>query len=169
MATTDQMCEVQRPLAEFAYDLKRKYKDTYGMSKANFMAMYDAGEVQLSSVFENLLVIVRKANGGRKLTKVSESSRDFSNNGDMKTGVLHRNGHQRRFVISAVQNKIGTIYFIGWNWMTNRPCFYAIPRPPEGFPACGIKIMRCPTTGDATGGKYNLYEYDSFEEMSLVD
>jgi hypothetical protein len=167
MATTDYEREIQRPLAEIAYKLKQKYKVTHGMGKKQFLALYDEGEIALSTVFENLTVVVRNHHS-KPTTKVSENARDFSNNGDKKIGVLKKNGDQRRYVISNVENKIGMIYFTGWNWMTNQPNFFAIPRPTGGFPKCGIKIMVCPYTGTRTGGKYNLHAYDSFEEMALI-
>ena len=56
MSTSDVMNVAQRRLAEHAFDLKRKYGETYDMTKPQFLRLYDAGEIQLSSVFENLLV-----------------------------------------------------------------------------------------------------------------
>lgn len=168
MATTDQEREIQRPLAETAYTLKKKYNLTFGISKNKFMQLYDEGEITLSTVFENLAVAVRNINGKPTL-KVSENARDFSNNGDKKIGVLKKDGDKRRYVISNVQGKIGTIYFTGWNWLTNQPNFFAIPRPIEGFPKQGIKIMVCPRTGKKTGGKYNQHSRNSFESMVLFD
>lgn len=164
MATTDYEIIVQRSLAEFAYELKEKYNLTYGQTYREFMHMYDQGEITLSTVFENLFVEVSKTLG-KDIEKVSENCRDFSNNGDMKIGTLKKNGYQLRYVIESVANKIGTIYFVGWNWMTNKPEFHAIPKHIYGSPARGIKIIRCPNTGKPTGGKYNRYRYNSFEEM----
>jgi len=51
MCTTDQWRIAQRPLAEFSYELKKKYNQTFGTSYESFMNFYDLGEVQLSSVF----------------------------------------------------------------------------------------------------------------------
>ena len=168
MATTDQWRIAQRPLAEFAYELKVKYDMTLGQSKKNFLIAYDLGEVQLSTVFENLFVATRNKLG-KPTEKISEDGRDFDNNGDMKTGVLCKNGDKRRFVVGSVIGKIGTIYFVGWNWMTNQVNFFAIPRPPRGFPKAGIKIVVNPHSGERTGGKYNAYAHDSWESMVLVD
>jgi len=173
MATTDKWIEAQRPLAEFAYALKRKYKLTHGMSKRTFMTMYDAGEIQLSGVFENLFVHTRQQ-AGLGVLKVSGANYDFVDSsggtplGDMKTAVLQKNGDQRRYVISGVANKLGTIYAVTWNWMTEQVDFFAIPyhNRATGHPSAGYKIMVCPTTGKRTGGYYNLNcAYDSWEDM----
>jgi len=164
MATTDYEIEAQRPLAEYAFRMKEKYNLTYGQTYEAFMHMYDQGEITLSTVFENLFVKIANSLG-KNITKVSEDARDFSNNGDFKIGLLKKDGYKRRYVISNVENKIGTIYFVGWNWMTNKVEFHAIPKHVYGSPKRGIKIMRCPTTGEPTGGVYNYWRYDSFEEM----
>ena len=58
MSSTDYEIEAHRNLAQYAYDLKQKYGMTYGNSRENFMQLYDAGEVALSTVFENLFVQV---------------------------------------------------------------------------------------------------------------
>jgi hypothetical protein len=166
MATTDIMRISQRPLAEYAYSLKEQYGMTLGQTKKQFMQAYDLSEVQLSSVYENLFVAARKKLG-LPLTKISEDARDFSNNGDMKTTVLLKDGPKRRYVIGNVKGKIGYIYVVAWNWMTNRVNYFAIP-PRGGFPVAGIKIPVCPKTGRRTGGRYNEHAYDSFEEMVLV-
>ena len=167
MATTDYEIESQRKLADFSYNLKEKYNHTHGQNRKEFLNMYDYGEITLSTVFENLFVAVANAKG-RQIDKVSEDGRDFTNNGDMKIGILKKDGYQRRYVVENVANKIGTIYFVGWNWMTNKPEFHAIPKHVYGYPARGIKIPRCPYSGDVTGGKYNYYLKDSFEELVLA-
>ncbi len=167
MATTDYEIESQRKLADFAYNLKEKYNHTHGQTRKEFLNMYDYGEITLSTVFENLFVAVANAKG-RQIDKISEDGRDFTNNGDMKIGILKKDGYQRRYVIDNVANKIGTIYFVGWNWMTNKPEFHAIPKHVYGYPRRGIKIPRCPYSGDVTGGKYNYYLKDSFEELALA-
>lgn len=167
MATTDHEILCQRELAEYAYKKKKEYGVTFGLSKKAFMALYDAGEITLSTVFENLFVTINAAQGG-SITKVSEDARDFSNDGDFKIGILKKNGPQRRFVISNVTNKVGTIYFVGWNWLENKPNFYAIPKHVYGSPKQGIKIMRCKHTGAKTGGVYNEYCYNTFEEICIV-
>jgi hypothetical protein len=176
MATTDKWIEAQRPLAEFAYSLKKKYNLTNGVSKKTFMSMYDAGEIQLSGVYENLFVETRKR-AGLKVSKVSGDRFDFVNSkggtplGDMKTAVLQKNGDKRRFVITNVGNKLGTIYAVAWNWMTEQVNFFAIPyhNRATGHPGRGYKIMVCPKTGKRTGGYYNLNcAYDSWEDMCRV-
>jgi hypothetical protein len=167
MATTDVMRDAQRPLAEYAYDLRKKYGLTMGQSRKNFLAMYDLSEVQLSSVYENLFVAVRNKIG-RPLTKISEDARDFSNDGDMKTTVLQKDYDKRRYVVSNVDGKKGTIYVVAWNWMTEEVNFFAIPYF-GGFPTKGIKIPVCPKTGRRTKGWYNEQAYNSFEEMAMID
>lgn len=167
MATTDYEIESQRKLAGYAYDLKEKYNLTHGQTRKEFLNMYDYGEITLSTVFENLFVAVANAKG-KQIDKISEDGRDFTNNGDMKIGILKKDGGKRRYVINNVANKIGTIYFVGWNWMTNKPEFHAIPKHVYGCPSQGIKIPRCPYSGDVTGGKYNYYLKDSFEELALA-
>jgi len=172
MATTTAWIEAQRPLAEYAYSLKKKYKLTNGLSKKTFMSMYDAGEIQLSGVFENLFVTTRQL-AGLAVSKVSGANFDFVDGngdplGDFKTGVLQKDGKTRRFVISGVGNKLGTIYAVTWNWMTGKVNFFAIPyhNIESGHPSCGYKIMVCPTTGQRTKGYYNLHcAYDSWEDM----
>ena len=162
--TTDESIVAFRPLALYAYDKKVEYSQTFGLSKDTFMQLYDMGEIQLSTVFENLFVSVNNALGGT-VKKISEDARDFDNDGDFKIGTLKKDGARRRFVISSVAGKIGTIYFAGWNWMENKPNFYAIPKEVYGSPKRGIKIMRCRTTGAKTGGIYNDYCFNTFEEM----
>jgi hypothetical protein len=161
MCTTDQWREAQRPLADYAYTLKEKYKQTFGISRAEFLALYDLGEVQLSSVFENLLVKTRN-DLGLKTRKVAGDRYDFvrvdslgreTPIGDMKTGVLQKDGDKRRFVIASVEKKLGKIYIVTWNWMTKKPNFFCIP-PDQfgGHPKAGYKIMVHPVTGERTGG-----------------
>jgi hypothetical protein len=165
MATTDMMRDAQRPLAEFAYELKEKYGMTLGQTREQFLMAYDLSEVQLSSVYENLFVVVRK-HIGKPLQKISEDSRDFSNDGDMKTTVLQKDSYRRRYVIQGVIGKRGFIYAVAWNWMTNKIDFFAIPPMRGGFPKQGIKILVCPITGRRTGGKYNYHAYNRFEDMA---
>ena len=175
MATSDIMCEAQRPLAEFAYRLKKRYRQTNGQSKESFLAMYDAGEIQLSSVFENLFVVARN-DIGLPTEKVSGSNYDFvkiQNGkrvplGDMKTTVLQEDGYRRRFVVSSVSAKIGYVYTVAWNWMTKQVNFFAFPDTGHR-PKAGYKVMVCPYTGRRTGGIYNDYcAYDSWDEMIRV-
>lgn len=164
MATTDYQIEIQRPLAEYAYELKKYYKDTKGISKRSFMLTYNAGELELSTIYENLFVLgANKV--GKPIQKVSEDCRDFDNNGDMKIGVLKKDGVFRRYVISNVENKIGTIYFVGWNWIRNKIEFHAIPKLSVTFPKAGIKIMRCKETGNVTSGIYNSFYHPTWDEF----
>lgn len=169
MSTTDIMNIAQFDLARYAYKIKKKYGLTYGVSEKVFLAMYDAGEIQLSSVYENLMAATRTQLG--KPTKVvSEAGQDFDFGGDFKTTVLQKDGYKRRFVIQGVYNKPGTIYCIGWNWMTEQPNFFAIPLVGDSHPKQGIKILVCPDTGARTGGWYNNNcAYDTWEEMCLAD
>ena len=175
MATTDQECVAQRSLAEYAYECKLKYNQIE-YTKEQWMKLYDDGEITLSTVYENLIVSIRNAHG-IPTNKVSEDGRDLDNNGDVKIGVLKKDGDKRRFVISNVKNKIGTIYFVGWNWLLHSPVFFAIPHPSlhlydsdlDLFPAQGIKIMVHPVTGERTGGKYNQFAFDTFEDMACTD
>jgi hypothetical protein len=166
MATTDYEIAAQRDLANFSYDLKVEYNLTYGQTRQEYLYMYDMGEITLSTVFENLIVAAAKKLG-IDIKKVSEDCRDFSNNADAKIGVLKKDGYKRRYVISNVANKVGTIYFIGWNWIAKKPEFHAIPWNVHRNVAQGIKICRNPVTGAVTSGKYNQCVKSTFEEMVL--
>lgn len=166
MSTCDRMNIAQRPLAEYAWKLKKKYKCTNHMTQKQFMALYDNGEIQLSGVYENLFVTTRNLLG-LPTKKVSVDGYDFISIdkyqedqytilGDCKTTVLCKDGQNRRFVISSVKNKQGTIYTIAWNWLTNKPNFFAVPPNDLGeHPAAGIKIPVDPVTGERAGGWYN--------------
>jgi hypothetical protein len=167
MSTSDIMREAHLPLAKHAYDLKECYNMTLGQTREQFLNMYQLNEIQLSSVYENLFVAGREKIG-KPVTKISEDRRDFSNNGDMKITVLQVSNDDRRFVVSGVKNKIGFIYVVAWNWMTERVNYFAIPPQYGGFPDNGIKIPVCPRTGNRAGGQYNLHAYDSFERMIRI-
>lgn len=170
----------QRPLAVLAYNIKQIYGQTRGLSQRQFMELYDLGEVQLSSVYENLLVETRNQHG-LPSRRVSVEGYDFvkinpdgteSILGDMKTTVLLCDGDKRRFVVSSVDRKQGNIYCVGWNWMTNQPNFFCIPpntAEVSPFPKAGIKIPVHPVTGQRTGGVYNQYAHDSWESMCLSE
>ena len=174
MATTDQWIEAQRPLAEHAWNLRKKYNLNRGMSKKEFMHWYDLGEIDLSTVYENLFVATRNALGKPTL-KESGDGYDFVRLnpvrntilGDMKTTVLQRSGNNRRFVVSSVENKIGNIYVVAWNWLTKEVNYFAIP--PDDYkchPKAGYKIPVCSKTGKRTRGWYNKNcAYDTWEEM----
>lgn len=161
-------------MAEFAYSLKKKYNSTNGLSKKTFMKLHELGEVELSTVYENLFVITRNALG-YPTKKVSVDRYDFVKEfptqtrvlGDMKITTLCKNGDKRRFVVQGVENKIGNIYVVGWNWMTEEINFFAIP--PDEYkehPRCGYKIPVCPVTGKRTNGWYNKNcAYDTWEDM----
>lgn len=178
MATTDITLEAQRPLAEYAYTLRQKYHLNRGLSKTEFMKWYDLGEIQLSTVYENLFVATRNRLGKPTL-KESADRYDFVKVfstqtrilGDMKTTVLQKNGDQKRFVVGSVEKKIGNIYIIAWNWMTNEVNFFAIPPDADNcHPKAGYKIPVCPKTGKRTGGWYNdNCAYDTWEEMVQYD
>jgi hypothetical protein len=118
MCTTDQWRIAQRPLAEYAYGLKQQYNMTLGQTREQFLAAYELGEVQLSSVYENLLVATRNRHG-HPTRKVAGDRYDFvrvdtmgreTPLGDMKTGVLQKDDSvstRRRYVIASVENKLG--------------------------------------------------------------
>ena len=178
MSTTDQWRIAQRPLAEYAYSLKEKYNRTLGQTREQFMTMYELGEVQLSSVFENLLVDTRNQLG-KPTRKVAGDRYDFvrvdtmgreTPLGDFKTTVLQKDYDKRRFVVASVENKLGKIYIAAWNWLTNKPVFFCIPPDNYGnHPKAGYKIMVHPQTGERTGGKYNdNYAHDTWESMCVA-
>jgi hypothetical protein len=166
-------------LADYAYSLKEQYNQTHGMTREQFLNLYDIGEIQLSSVFENLLVETRNKLG-KKTRKVAGDRYDFvridslgreTPIGDMKTGVLQKDGPRiRRFVINSVAGKKGKIYICAWNWMTGKPNFFCIPPDKWGLhPQRGYKIMVHPETGERTGGYYNLCcAHDSWESMAVA-
>ena len=178
MCTTDQWRIAQRPLAEYAYSLKEKYNQTHGLSREAFLALYDQAEIQLSSVFENLLVTTRN-HLGKTTRKVAGDRYDFvrvdslgreTPLGDMKTGVLQKDGPKRRFVIAGVAGKQGKIYIAAWNWMTGKPNFFCIPPDAWGdHPGAGYKIPVHPETGVRTGGYYNLCcSHETWEDMCVA-
>jgi hypothetical protein len=181
MSTTDQWRIAQRPLADYAYSLKEKYNQTFGISREAFIELYELGEVQLSSVFENLFVATRNKLG-KPTRKVAGDRYDFvridrmnraTPLGDMKTTVLQKDDTRytaRRYVVASVEKKVGKIYIVGWNWMTNNPNFFCIP--PDiggGHPKAGYKIPVNPTTGERSGGWYNdNCAYRTWEDMCVV-
>ena len=178
MCTTDQWRIAQRPLAEYAYGLKQQYNMTLGQTKEQFLAAYELGEVQLSSVYENLLVATRNRHG-HPTRKVAGDRYDFvrvdsrgreTPLGDFKTTVLQKDYNKRRFVIGSVENKLGKIYNVSWNWMTNKPNFFCIPPDEYGcHPKAGYKIMVHPETGERTRGWYNdNCAYDTWESMCVA-
>lgn len=174
MAATDQCIDAQRPLAELAWSLREKYNLNRGMNKKEFLTWYNLGEIQLSTVYENLFVATRNKLGKPTL-KESSDRYDFVKLfptqrrilGDMKTTVLQKDGNKRRYVVQSVENKIGNIYVVGWNWLTEHPNFFAIPPDDsKSHPKCGYKIPVCPESGRRTGGWYNNNcAYDTWEEM----
>jgi len=139
--------------------------------------MYDAGEIQLSGVYENLFVTTRNLLGlptkkasGDRYDFVTVAKNKVIPLGDFKTTVLLKDGDNRRFVISSVKNKQGIIYAIGWNWIANKPNFFAVP-PDEwgGHPGAGIKIPVKPATGERAKGRYNKNcAYDTWEDLCQV-
>jgi hypothetical protein len=178
MSTTDTWRIAQRPLAEFAYELKQRYGLALSTSKVDFMIQYDMGEIQLSSVFENLFVATRNQLG-KPTRKVATNGYDFvrvdklgreTPIGDFKTTVLQKDADTRRFVVAKVKNKIGKIYVAAWNWITNKPVFFCIPPDDNGnHPKAGYKIMVHPKTGERTGGWYNNHcAYETWEDMCIA-
>lgn len=182
MATTDLEIEAHYQLAELAWELKVKYNATLGFTnKKRFMTSYCAGEVALSTVYENLFVATRLAhNLGAE--KKSAAGFDFVERlpnrtellGDMKIGNLKKDGKSRRFVVSDVKNKLGTVYFVGWNWILNQPNFYAIPPKtssnPSDYrnPGRGFKLAVNALSGRPSSRKYRQYCFDSWEKMVLA-
>jgi len=172
MSTSDVMNVAQRRLAEHAFDLKRKYGETYDMTKPQFLRLYNAGEIQLSSVFENLLVAARNVHGllterasaeGYDFVKVNKR-KQISPLGDMKTCTLGKDGIYRRFVVRNVYAKVGWIYIVGYNWMTDGFNYFAIPpevKKPKSFMVIGVNRE----TGAVANGIYSSYECASFEDM----
>jgi hypothetical protein len=177
MATTEVCIIAQRPLAELAWSLRKKYNLNRGMSRKEFMTWYNLGEVELSTVWENLFVSTRNKLGKPTL-KESGDNYDFVKVfptqtrilGDMKTSVLRKDRDRRRFVVDSVQNKVGIIYVVAWNWMTDEPNYFAIP--PDEFgehPKAGYKIPVCKNTGKRASGWYNNNcAYDTWEEMVQI-
>ena len=181
MATTHAAIKAHRATAMFAYQLKSKYKITNGIKESQWMNMYDSGELEISSVFENLLVHVRNLYG-KPTVKVLEDTHDFASInsagvlvplGDFKVASLQKDGYKRRYMINKTYNKEGNIYAVCWNWMTNKLAFFVMPPDDyDGYchPKQGYKIMCCPDTGKRTKGWYNENcHYNTFEEMCLVD
>ena len=173
MSTCNTMTDAQRPLAEFAWGLKERYRQTHGLTKKQFIKLYDLGEIALSSVFENLLPATRNRHG--KLTeKVSVDGYDFvkldGNRpvplGDMKTCTGYKNGYSWKFAIKNAHDKKGYLYVVGYNPVNNQVYFFAIP-PSVPRPKTTLSITFCPKTGDITSKKYGRYQVGSWEEMSL--
>ena len=94
--TTDRMIDAQRALAELAWQLNKEVRSNK-LSKRLWMEMYNVGEIQLSSVFENLFVKTRNWMN-LKTERASVDGYDFvkvcGNKriplGDMKTTTLQR-------------------------------------------------------------------------------
>ena len=174
MSTTEVMNTAQRRLAEHAYELKKLYNQTFGMSKKQFLELYDQGEIQLSSVFENLLAATRNCNG--MLTeKISVNGYDFVKVdslgrkrplGDMKTCTLQKEGPYRRYLVKDIKNKEGYLYIVGYNWISDEFNYYAVPTN-IGLPVY-LTLSICPDTGGVNDeSKYAIYSYDTWEEMAL--
>lgn len=174
MSTSDVMNHAQRRMAEHAFDLKKMYNQTFGMSKKQFMTLYDEGEIQLSSVFENLLVAARN-HFKLPTRKVSAEGYDFVKIigkkekplGDMKTVTLQKDGKYRRFMVRNVADKQGYIYVVGYNWITDSFNYFAIPPKvdkPKTFMVLGIDR----DTGEVLQNKYGKYAVDSFEKLAKI-
>lgn len=172
MSTCNTMTDAQRPLAEFAWTLKERYRQTHGLTKQKFMKLYDLGEVALSSVFENLLPATRNRYG--KLTeKVSVAGYDFVKLdgarpvplGDIKTCTGYKNGYSWKFSVRNAHDKEGYLYVVGYNPVNNQVYFFAIP-PSVPRPKTILNITFCPETGNITS-KYGRYQVNNWEEMSL--
>jgi hypothetical protein len=160
-------------MAKYAWSLKEKYRQTYGMTKVQFMKIYNLGEIQLSSVFENLLPATRNR-FGKPTEKCSVDGYDFVKIesdkpkplGDMKTCTAYKNGYSLKFAIRNAHNKQGYLYVVGYNPMNDKVYFFAIP-PTVKRPKTILAITVCPKTGVITSNKYGKYQVNSWEEMAL--
>jgi len=172
MSTSNTMNDAQRPLAELAWDLKRDVRRNK-LSKRLWMEMYDEGEIQLSSVYENLFVQTRNTMRLRT-ERVSVDGYDFVKIcghkkiplGDMKTTVLQRDGKYRRYWITGIKNKQGILYVVGYNKIRGDFDYFAIPV--EELPAKYLSIGVNPETGEVfKDNKYGKYWYSDFRSMIL--
>jgi hypothetical protein len=172
MSTTTIMNDAQRPLAEHAWNLKKEIRRN-DISKRLWMEMYDDGEIQLSSVYENLFVNTRNWMN-LKTEKASVDGYDFvkiSGNkkiplGDMKTTVLQQDRKYRRYVIHGIKNKQGILYVVGYNRIKDSFDYFAIPT--EIIPKVTVSIGVDPETGDVLlDNKYGEYYYSDFRSMIL--
>lgn len=173
MSTTSVMIDAQRRLAEHAWELKEKYKQTFGMSKKQFMDLYELGEIQLSSVFENLLIATRNKLGmlterrsvdSHDFVKVDSLGRKYPL-GDMKTCTLQKDGPYRRYQVNDVQNKKGYLYIVGYNWIGDEFNYYAVPTS-INLPK-HLTLSICADTGGVNDeSKYAVYSHNSWEQMA---
>ena len=172
MSTTTKMNDAQRRLAEHAWHLKKEIKRN-NISKRLWMELYDDGEIQLSSVYENLFVNTRNWMN-LKTEKASVDGYDFVKLcghkkiplGDMKTATIQKDGKYRRYSISNIKNKQGILYIVGYNRIKDSFDYFAIPT--EVIPKVLLVIGVDPETGDVhLDNKYGKYYYTDFREMIL--
>lgn len=166
MATTDNEIALHRPLAEFAWRKKVEYDCTLGLTREQFMQLYEQGELALSTVYENLFVSAR-TRLGKPTHKVSEAGRDFSNNGDMKIGTIKKIGKYRKYGITRCR-KAGTIYFVGYNRISDKMEFFAIPFRDHRAERGTISIGLDPVTGAVKEDRtWSHCQKQNFEELCL--
>jgi hypothetical protein len=173
--TTDRSVESHRRMADQAYELKKKYSQTFGMSKKKFIELYEMGEVQLSTVYENLFVAASNYMGDT-IIKVSVDRYDFmrvSRNGfrqpigDMKTTTVQKHSRNKNwsYRINNVYNKLGNIFIVGYDRHHDKFHYFSIPywvNKPKTFMEIPINFE----TGEPSEtGKYSVFECASFEDM----
>lgn len=172
--TTDRSVESHRRMADLAYDLKRTYSQTFGLSRQKFLQLYELGEVQLSTVFENLFVAARN-HLGRPTVKVSVDQYDFMTIdplgrrrplGDMKTSTVQKHSRNKNwsYRIANIKNKLGVIFIVGYDKNHDIFHYFAIPdwvKKPE--------ILEIPvdieTGTPSKSSKYSVFQCASFEDM----
>lgn len=168
--TTDRMIDAQRALAELAWQLNKEIRSNK-LSKRVWMEMYNVGEIQLSSVFENLFVKTRNWMN-LKTERASVDGYDFVKVcggkriplGDMKTTTLQKDGQYRRYMVHNIKNKVGILYVVGYNNIRDDFDYFAIPV--EELPKVQCSIGVDPQTGEVhKDNKYGKYWYPSFREM----
>tara|TARA_R110001606_G_scaffold41472_3_gene111870 strand:+ start:316 stop:843 length:528 start_codon:yes stop_codon:yes gene_type:complete len=169
VATTDYTLSAQKDLADFLFKESKRVGLYKGVSYDGLCNLYSYSIVELSTVWENLVAAIRTANG-KPTTRSSEDAFDLDSGGECKLGILKKNDIYRRYVISNVSTKTGTIYFVGWNWLIGEPQFFAIPNSAYGHGLkAGIKIGVCSDCGEIKRGKYWPYEKKTLIEACMED
>lgn len=166
MATQDYEIELHRPLAKRAWALKVQYKNTFGITEEQFWDQYNAGEMALSTIFENAFVFVCESLN-IDVKKDSKAKKDFTNDGDKKIVTLSFNNYIR-FRIRNCKDKIGTIYATAWNSIKQDYNYFAIPFSEHSGKKDSINIVVDRVTGEVTSPTYKKYQCDSFEDMCKI-
>lgn len=169
MATTDYTLKAQKDLATFLFAESKRYDMYDDVTVEDLKNLYSHSIIELSTVWENLVAAVR-THHGKPTKRCSEDAMDLDSGGECKLGILKKNDIYRRYVISNVMGKTGTIYFIGWNWLINEPQFLAIPNSAYGHGLkAGIKIGVCSDCGEIKRGKYWPFEKKTLIEACMED